>query len=260
MSIWNKWRKKDSSDQIEVVPSILPSPSKVQKKQFDRMIGLANKIFREAQSHPDQKHIGYYHPIFNFIKLLGMKLQTAYITNLLYDDDHGEEQKYPRITPELLFFEPAARLSFDGRSFFDLIYKEAKVAKSVEIDLKRDLVLPWPWDISRYVDSITSIGESRPWGNWKQDQSNHNIQVFLPVGISIVAGGNHSITSGIINGEGTIVVNEVYDLSEIYNYVYTDGIHYRRQEDDAIISEVVNVEFAVIFEVGKLMIKHGVSR
>lgn len=117
LSIWNKWRKKDSSDQIKEVPLILPSPSEVQEKQFDRMIELANKIFIEAQSHPERHHIGYYHTIFNFIKLLGMKLQTAYITNLLYEYDHGEEKKYPRITPELLFFEPATRISFDGIIF-----------------------------------------------------------------------------------------------------------------------------------------------
>ncbi|CCF16470.1 conjugal transfer inhibition FipA domain protein [Brevibacillus laterosporus GI-9] len=229
----------------------------IQKKQFDRMLSIANDIFRKAEQHEVKD--GYKHPILNYVKLLGMNLQTAYITNLLYEDDHGEIKKYPSITPWFPFFELSAKVSLDGKSMYDMIFHEVD-NKCFEIDLNRDLVLPWPWNISRYVNSISSIGKSRPWGKWKEDTLNHYVQVLLPMGICFVEGGNHSITSGIINGEGKLIAKNVYDFSEIYNYVYTNGIQYRRLEDDSVISNVTNLEFAVIFEVGRMMLKHGVSR
>lgn len=228
-----------------------------QKKQYERMLRLANSIFKKADTH--QIKDGYKHPILGFVKLLGMKLQTAYITNLLYDDDHSELKEYPSITPWLPFFGLSEKVSLDGKTMYDMIYHK-KENRNVEVDLIKDLVLPWPWNVSRYLDSISSIGESKPWGKWCEDTLNHRVNMLLPMGICFVEGGNHSITSGIIHGEGTLIAKNVYDFSGVYKYVYTDGLQYKRVEDDSVISNVVNIEFAVIFEIGRMMLERGVSR
>jgi hypothetical protein len=240
------WLQKKSKRELQL-----------QKNQFDRMISIAVEIFKEADKHQAKEN--YKHPILNYVKLLGMKLQTAYITHLLYEDDHGETKKYPSITPWLPFFDLSKKVSLDGKTLYDMLYRKVENMK-IEVDLNQDLVLPWPWNYSRFVKVISSIGESRPWGKWKQDTLNHRILVLLPMGICFVEGGNHSITSGIIYGEGKVQTEDIYDFSEIYKYVYTDGLHYKRIEDDSIIANVKNLEFAVIFEVGRMMNERKVSR
>ncbi|OMD58163.1 hypothetical protein BSK48_30665 [Paenibacillus odorifer] len=229
----------------------------IQKNHFNRMIKMANALIENSKCH--EETVGYRHPILNYIKLLGLKLQTSYITNLVYDDDHGDEKKFPNITPWLLFFDLSVKISSDVGTMYDLIYKN-KLNKEIEIELAKDLILPWPWNDQRYIRSISSIGVSRPWGEWKEHTSNHNTYVLLPIGVCIVVGGNHSITSGILQGEGTLKTDNVYDMSDLYNYVYTDGRHYKRIKDESLISEVSNVEFAAIFEIGRIMMNLGISR
>ena len=161
--------------------------------------------------------------------------------------------------PWLPFFGLSDKVSLDGKTLCDMIYNKDE-NRIIEVNLIQDLVLPWPWNISRYVESISSIGESRPWGKWREDTSNHRVDVLLPMGICFVGGGNHSIASGIIHGEGTLIAKNVYDFSEVYKYVYTDGLQYKRMEDDSVISDVANVEFAAMFETGRMMLARGISR
>ena len=90
--------------------------------------------------------------------------------------------------------------------------------------------MPWPWEKNRLVSSISSIGKGRLWGEWQQDNLNHLVELWLPMGIAWVHGGNHSIATGIIQGHGQIKPEYIYDISEIYNFVYCDGLFYRRKE------------------------------
>lgn len=225
-------------------------------EQFIRMMGMAQEVFETSVEHTPSK--GYKHPIFNFIRLLGMRMQTDYITNLLYADDHGEIQKYPNITPWHTFFDLSAILTADGKKFYDFLY-ENKVETQFKVNLVEDLVLPWPWNANGYVRTLSSIGTSRPWGEWEED-SNHQVVMYLPLGICFVTRGNHSITSGIVSGKGIVTTRKVYDISKIYDYVYTDGIYYRRIADNSIISEVHYIEFAVIFEIGRMLLERKISR
>jgi hypothetical protein len=73
------------------------------------------------------------------------------------------------------------------------------------------------------------------------------------MGIAWVGSGNHSISAGIIQGKCHIIPENVYDISNVYEYVYCDGVNYYRKEDSSIISPVTNAEFAVIFEIGRIM-------
>ncbi|GAA4880314.1 hypothetical protein GCM10023310_70630 [Paenibacillus vulneris] len=230
--------------------------AEVQQQQFTRMISMAQDILKNSDEHTPSKE--YKHPIFNFIKLLGMKMQTDYLTYLLYADDYGETRKYPDITPWHTFFDISAVLTLDGKKFYDILFGN-KLETQFKVDLTEDLVLPWPWNVDRYVTSITSIGSSRPWGEWEED-SNHRVDMYLPLGICFVRGGNHSITSGIISGKGTVTTSKVYDISLVYDYVYTDGIYYRRTADNSIISSVQFIEFAVIFEIGRMLRERKISR
>jgi len=96
-------------------------------------------------------------------------------------------------------------------------------------------VLPWSWKKLRLVTCIAQIGEGRPRGQWHQYQNNHYVDLWLSMGVAWVYGGNHSISAGIIQGKGEIIPRYVYDISDVYDYVYCDGVNYYRKEDGSII-------------------------
>lgn len=230
----NKKRNKEDYDSImKFAKSVLD-----QTKKLEEDNGPLNK---EAE-----------HPLVDVIRLIGGKVQMQYLTNLLYQK---YESDLPSLLPEAVLFSPQAMLSLDGKEFYDVV-KELKEEKTVL--LNRDLVLPWSWRKSRLVDCIARIGEGREDGPWQQDY-NHRVDLWLPMGIAWVHGGNHSISAGIIQGKGSIKPEAVYDISDVYDYVHCDGVNYSRKEDGVIISPVKNAEIAAIFEIGRLMKENSIS-
>ena len=216
--------------------------------RFSKSVLDQSKEFKKsAESLTDENE----HPLIDVVRLIGRQLQSQYLTNLLYQRD--ESQK-PKLSPSELLFNPSTRISNDDISFEDVMRK-LKTDKIVT--LNRDLVLPWSWKKSRLVTCIALIGEGRPRGHWCQDINNHYVDLWLPMGIAWVYGGNHSISTGIIQGKGTIIPRYVYVISKVYRYVYCDGFYYRK-EDGSIISPVNNAEFAAIFETGRLMTDHSI--
>lgn len=198
----------------------------------------------------------YPHPLIDVIRILGRTLQIKYLAHLLYDNNH--ESRWPNISPDLLFFEQKELLSIKNEyiSFYDI---KTPVQIQKEIYLCKDLILPWPWHRERLINSIVGIGEGRLLGSWEQDDSNHYVELWLPSGIAWVHNGNHSTAVGIIQGEGRIIPESVYDVSKAYDFVYCDGKNYLRTEDNSIISPVKNIEFAAIFEIGRLMRDKSIS-
>ena len=186
-------------------------------------------------------------PLLDLVRLLGRNVQAEYLTNMLYIT---VDSKKPQINSSELLFDEFKQLATDGT---DLRKLKQRIDIKKEMYLSRDLILPWPWKRGRLCNGMVSIGKGRANGVWKEDETNHFIELWLPMGIGWVKNGNHSIAVGIIQGEGKIEVNEVYDISSVYDYVYCDGIKYYRKEDGCIISSVKNMDFAAIFEIGRLL-------
>lgn len=214
------------------------------KKLFDNMIAAVKDTISQNE---ELEQSPLRHPIYDLIKMIGLRIQAKYLTNKLYDPSHS---RLPDITSDEAFFKEP----IENRSYISSYLKKLP-NESYSISLKDDLVLPWPWNYERLIGSLVSIGEDRHWGNWKMDVLNHNVELWLPMRIVFIIGGNHSITSGIVQGIGTLEPNYVYDMSPIYNYVYTDGVYYYRKDDNSKIEKVNEVEFAVLFEVGRIMIE-----
>jgi len=91
-----------------------------------------------------------------------------------------------------------------------------------QLQLSTDVVLPTPWHPKSLISNIGSIGPGRPCGIFRQDP-NHAIMYHYPLMIGWVDGGNHSIMQGILHG-GSVVPDEVYDISPIINAVKFDGV------------------------------------
>ncbi|URZ06505.1 DUF6710 family protein [Clostridium felsineum] len=230
---------------------------KEKKCKFNSAVKFANSVLNEFNNslmlgRIDTKDVQT-HPLIDVVRLLGRRLQTQYLSYLLFTE---ESEEVKDITVDEIMFSISDPLTQNDETLYNLI---SKVDIKRNVHLKNDLVLPWPWKRERLIRTIAYIGEGKKSGKWKQDFQNHFVQLWLPLGIAWVNGGNHSIAEGIVQGEGVIEVNEIYDISPLYKYVFCDGLYYRRIYDNSIISPVKNVEFAAIFEIGRIMIKNSIS-
>lgn len=223
-----------------------------QKLLFNKMFARAIFIFENAK--PDESAYSdsdYKHPIFSYIKILGLSIQTKYITNVAYGRD-----RLPTLETKQFFnFQHQA---IAGSTIWDLIEPIQDVQDGKEIRLNRDLVLPWPWHSLRFEDALIEIGKYNKRGAWRQDL-NHDIYMLQPVGVCFVDSGNHSIAAGIVKGEGSITDYRIIDMTVLYSLMYCDGINYYRTADNSVIQEVENVEFAVIFEIGRKLKELNIS-
>ncbi|TKJ87220.1 hypothetical protein PaeCFBP13512_18535 [Paenibacillus sp. CFBP13512] len=228
-----------------------------QKLLFNNM--FARAIFILENAKPDESAYSdpdYKHPIFSYIKVLGLSIQTKYITNIIYG-------RAPQRGPEFIEFFNFFHL-FNGQTLWDIVEKtkipslEEDVKLKKDVKLARDLILPCPWNHIKFTDALIKIGQHNTSKAWKQD-SNHDIYLMQPVGVCCVNSGNHSIMAGIVKGEGIITKYEMIDIRPLYSLMYSDGVNYYRKADDTILEAVGNVEFAVIFEIGRKLNELNIS-
>lgn len=228
-------------------------PTEVEK--FHNMLDFAKQILNAT---PKTSINGSTHPLIDVVRLLGRSIQAHYLTLPLYYTEEDLPSKQDACTANLMF-----PIDLNISSKVDVVaFYDAKVAVKnyrKKVCLEKDVVLPSPWKKSRYISAITDIGAGRLYGNWRQDYHNHSLELWLPMGISWVGGGNHSIASGIIQGVGKIKPDITYDISKLYDYIECDGKHYLRKQDKSILAPVRNVEFAAIFEIGRMMRENRIS-
>lgn len=151
--------------------------------------------------------------------------------------------------PDDLLFPLDTPISPDGRTWHDLV---TEVEPDATLSLSFDSLLPWPWSPERLGQALSELSPNGSWGTWKQDL-NHQVILWLPWQIGWVLGGNHSIAAGMAYGCGVIKPEACWDISQIYEFVKTDGLHYFRIHDGRIISPVVDLEMAAIFKIGRLL-------
>ncbi len=234
------------SSQKERVPSHLSALRKrvsggrrLQREEFANILDLARIMARrDAQALP------------LLIRLLGRAAQIRAMGRVVrekkmesydYDSDHA-------------LFHYGAELTRNGQRLDDL---KREVPAPRSLNLASDLIFPWPWNAGRIINAFSNLRPGGEWGRWQQDL-NHSIELWLPIGIGWVHGGNHSITAGILNGEGEIQPEITYDISRVYKHVTCDGIKYYRKYDGKAIGVVPDFEMAAVFEIGRLIMKHKV--
>ncbi|AVK51271.1 hypothetical protein AXY43_26465 [Clostridium sp. MF28] len=227
-------------------------PKLSSKYNFDNIINFAKEIL-ESNVSKDAKQ----HPIFDVIRILGRGLQTDYMKYLLYIDG-DEDNSVHGLSWSSVGFQERACISNNQGKYLNIHDLKEEVKCKKKINLSTDLILPWPWHKDRLIRALIDIGEGRKKKKWKQDFNNHFVEVWLPMGIAWVNGGNHSITMGIVQG-GELEPEYYYDISDVYKYVYCDGENFIRTEDNKVIAKVTNVEFAAIFEIGRLLVEKGLS-
>ncbi|WP_338473335.1 DUF6710 family protein (plasmid) [Niallia sp. XMNu-256] len=129
--------------------------------------------------------------------------------------------------------------------------------KKTTIHPSDSLIFAFPWKTSRLLDAFNNIGE-KVGDKWKQDPLNHKVVLIHPLNIGYVDNGNHSTVMNIINNEAPMYVTAELNLAPIYEELYTDGQYFRRIKDKQEVDKVASVEFAAIFEIGKLILRNKV--
>ncbi|ENT6626225.1 DUF6710 family protein, partial [Salmonella enterica subsp. enterica serovar Senftenberg] len=122
-------------------------------------------------------------------------------------------------------------------------------AEDFPLALATAKILPWPWGESSYRSALADIGSAK--GNpWVQD-INHRVTLWLPWRIGFVRGGNHSIASGVLAGEGEVIPDTVYDMRYLLDIVSTDGYYWYMS--GKICERVSDYRTAAFFEIGRLL-------
>lgn len=121
-----------------------------------------------------------------------------------------------------------------------------------------DIILPAPWSRERLKNNLSGLRPGGEWGKWRQDW-NHCVELWLPMGIGWVIGGNHSIAAGILHAVGKVKPEVTYDISDAYDHVICDGIDFRRTHDGSRIAPVADLEIASMFEIGRILRDQNIS-
>jgi len=213
----------------------------IRKRRFENVMERAGKISKFDA-------LG----LTSLVRLVSMPLQACALLSVVYQSRH-EARGVFRL--ENMFGSLHVQMTPDGKTISDLINIKPE---RYRLNLGRDPILAVPWHEDRFINALAHIGYARKFGKWIEEPSNHIVNLLQPFGVALVGGGNHSLTAGIANSEGTVVTGEVIDLSPLYEYVRYDGVHMLRIHDGAKLWEPIEEEFGILFEIGRLMVEHGV--
>lgn len=207
--------------------------------EFDHIMDFAQTL---AESNPTA--------LIDLVRILLRPLQSELLLTAIQNEKHGARDEVDGYD----FFMPCGPREIQ-RAFDCPQLDPAKFL----VQLNRDPVLPCPWHRSRYIGTLANIGHGKDCGGWEEDSTNHSVTLWLPWGIAFVHGGNHSIAAGIVGGEGVLRPKGVYDMSGLLDLVQCDGKHYRLKQDNNVLDTVHDHKIAALFEVGRLMQRHGVT-
>ena len=227
------------------------------KQKFDSVMRVANEI---AKDRPRD--------LYKLIKILGKKIQYDYFADFIQHtgikglEDHSHRFLTKPTPANLWVNEHKKGVPPELKSWIQTEITNASGDKKVDIDLSKDVILSGPWKFNRLLDSLANIGKDRPWGEWQQDDFNHMVLCWEPIGVSFVANGNHSIMAGIVGQEGKIKSDIITEMSPMYDIVSCDGENYyffnKDKNEKVIASEVIDLDFAIIYEIGRILNTKGI--
>ena len=118
----------------------------------------------------------------------------------------------------------------------------------------------------KIINNLVTVGTKD--NKWKQNTSTgtdkHCFNLFLPIGVTDIYEGNHSVFSGIVKGVGELtfypgdVNHGIYDISYLYDKIYYDGYSYRTIKGNKIICSAL-FEYGCLFEIGRIINKANIS-
>ena len=192
--------------------------------------------------------------LFDLIKIIMMPIQAKHISDAYFQDDHGGLDSIECYQDLGLKFTSEPKI--EGELAYSL-YEECQVDTdkfTKSISLASDTLLPTSWHPFSIVNMLGKIGAKEKYkcGEFKQS-TNHMVLYTYPLDVVWVHGGNHSITQGILRGEGVLKPEEIMDLSALIEIVRFDGQFWRAINSENIIGRPRYQEFGEAWEIGRLI-------
>lgn len=209
-----------------------------QKEKFNRIMQFAYDLEAENPS-----------ALFDLVRVLIKPYQSMYLVSAIENENYTT----PKINMLNFFMSQTTNLT---------TIKQKKLNNNdFLVHLNKDPILPWPKVHRDYIYCLKNIGKNKCLGEWTQDhnnEKNHIVSIWQPWGIAFVEGGNHSIATGIIVGEGTVIPDAVYDVGFLLDEMMCDGENYICLKTNKILSPVNYIHIGAIFEIGRLLKKHNI--
>ncbi|MBH3372270.1 hypothetical protein FYM84_11155 [Pseudomonas sp. CAH-1] len=136
---------------------------------------------------------------------------------------------------------------------FMLKHCRRAVEPNTSVRLASDMVIPTLWSESSILNSLGMIGKGRELGEFVQE-TNHSLTLMQPLNIGWVNGGNHSIAQGILSGEGELIPDDVYDVTEIIKGVSFDGEFWFCRRTGEKLGSPIYAEFGWAWEIARFLI------
>lgn len=117
-------------------------------------------------------------------------------------------------------------------------------------DLSKNNIISFPWHIDRLMNTFHYISRD----NFKYDPLNHYVYYFPQLNLYVAHNGLHSISAGVTSKQGLLPCSESYDISKMFDSVYTDdGIHWLNKNDPDYKGVIGDFRFAIIYTISKLL-------
>ncbi|MGE7787764.1 DUF6710 family protein [Lysinibacillus sp. NPDC096259] len=215
------------------------------RKRFKHALEIANNIIEDNESISLDS---INHPIYKVIHIFARGIQSHFLQNIITTYEHDIPHQR-----DINLFHPEYNL-IKKHNIPTEIFSEMYTEKEVMIDFSIDIVLSFPWSLSRFYSVMVNIKR----GEWEYKPSNHIAHYIEPFKIGIITNGYHSSTIGILTSQGTMPA-KVIDMSIFYKWIYSDGIYYYNRSTNKKIDKVTSFEESVIYEIGRLIYKKQIK-
>lgn len=188
----------------------------------------------------------------DLIKIILRPVQAIHLREALLQPDHHAPLALHWMTSLGGLWEGSAE--HGNWSTFVLKQCRRPVDRDAKIYLASDVVLPTLWSKNSILNSLGTIGKGRVNGEFQQD-GNHSVTLMLPLNIVWVNGGNHSIAQGIVSGEGELIPDDIYDVSEVIRAVRFDGEYWICRNTGEKLGSPIYAEFGWVWEIARLLME-----
>lgn len=202
--------------------------------------------------------------VFVIVECLNFREATqAFETKDKIQDNSLIEEIYRKIEAELLLdhrYIITDKIHEDDRKH----YSRAEIIDMfLEVGITEYPILLNPWNGERVLDSLFTINDQNIFNGVRYSYNIQNHYLY-PLNIIVCKGGNHSQFSARLKNEGTTLIKEIHDYSNIYAHVEFDGADYIKSADKTVIELEFDDELVfysgVLFEMGRYLLQekyHG---
>lgn len=204
--------------------------------EFDELFRWVNRCLdgEEKLQDPDRAIVF----LDYIINAVAKDLKYEWITDLFKQEERGGDYE-SSFFPDYFYDESQERYSFHTECF---------IGQTHLVSLERDTVVSLPWKRERIIDTY-DIGKIR---SFKQDDSNHEGQYYIELGLSYVHNGRHSVTAGSSNHQGTLVL-PAYSLENLFPHVESDGTKWiNAHTKEELRDGFLDYRIGILYELAKI--------